>query len=107
MSPSSIAVPNARLLRLARAEQHRAKQLRTYRWAAHGITFAIGLVGLWLSGDASYVAALLAVCSESAAWGLRQRSRASHQQAEKGKRIYERIYEKISDRIFLAPAPSE
>ena len=27
--------------------------------------------------------------------------------AEKGKRIYEYIYAKISDRIFLAPAPSE
>ncbi|MET0603458.1 MAG: hypothetical protein ABW167_15840 [Baekduia sp.] len=89
MSPSTTAVPSARLLPLARAEQHRAKQLRTYRWAAHGVTFAIGLVGLWLSAEASYVAALLAACSESVAWVLRQRSRARHQHAEKGKRIAE------------------
>jgi creatinine amidohydrolase len=33
--------------------------------------------------------------------------RPSLASAEKGKLIYERIYAKISDRIFLAPAPSE
>ncbi len=33
--------------------------------------------------------------------------RPSLASAEKGKRIYERIYSKISDRIFLAPSPSE
>ena len=27
--------------------------------------------------------------------------------AEKGKRLYERIFAKVSDRIFLAPAPAE
>jgi creatinine amidohydrolase len=33
--------------------------------------------------------------------------RPSLASAEKGKRLYERIYAKISDRIFLAPAPAE
>lgn len=33
--------------------------------------------------------------------------RPSLASAEKGKRLYERIYSKISDRIFLAPAPAE
>jgi len=33
--------------------------------------------------------------------------RPSLASAEKGKQLYERIYAKISDRIFLAPAPSE
>ena len=33
--------------------------------------------------------------------------RPSLASAEKGKRIYERIYSKISDRIFLAPSPTE
>ena len=33
--------------------------------------------------------------------------RPSLADAEKGKRIYERIFAKISDRIFLAPAPAE
>jgi len=33
--------------------------------------------------------------------------RPSLASAEKGKRIYDRIYSKISERIFLAPAPSE
>ena len=33
--------------------------------------------------------------------------RPSLASAEKGKRIYERIYAKISDRIFLAPSPAE
>ena len=33
--------------------------------------------------------------------------RPSFASAEKGKRIYERIYSKISDRIFLAPSPTE
>lgn len=95
MSPGGGALPIARLLRLARAEQHRAKLLRTYRWCAHAVTFTIGLAGLWLSGEASYIAALLAVVSETGAWMLRQRSRARHQRAEQGKRIAElrRFYE--------------
>ena len=33
--------------------------------------------------------------------------RPSLASAEKGKRLYERIYSKISDRIFLAPPPAE
>ena len=33
--------------------------------------------------------------------------RPSLADAEKGKRLYERIFAKISDRIFLAPAPAE
>ena len=33
--------------------------------------------------------------------------RPSLASAEKGKLLWERIYSKISDRIFLAPAPSE
>jgi creatinine amidohydrolase len=33
--------------------------------------------------------------------------RPSLASAEKGKRIYERIFAKVSDRIFLAPAPAE
>jgi creatinine amidohydrolase/Fe(II)-dependent formamide hydrolase-like protein len=33
--------------------------------------------------------------------------RPSLASAAKGKLIYDRIYSKISDRIFLAPAPSE
>jgi creatinine amidohydrolase/Fe(II)-dependent formamide hydrolase-like protein len=33
--------------------------------------------------------------------------RPSLASAEKGKLLWERIYSKISDRIFLAPAPAE
>ena len=91
MSPAArgAAVPDRPLLQLARAELHRAKQLRTARWCAHGVTFLIGLVSLWLSGGASYVAAFLAVVSEAVAWALRQRSHNHHHRAEQGKRIAE------------------
>jgi hypothetical protein len=83
------AVPDRPLLQLARAELHRAKQLRTARWAAHAVTFLVGLVGLRLSGNASYLGAMLTVVSEAVAWTLRQRSRTHHQRAEQGKRIAE------------------
>jgi hypothetical protein len=33
--------------------------------------------------------------------------RPSLSSADKGKLLYERIFAKISDRIFLAPAPAE
>lgn len=91
MNPSApgAAVPDRPLLQLARAELHRAKQLRSARWCAHGVTLALGLVGLWLNSEASYVAAMLAVFSEALAWTLRQRSRSHHQRAEQGKRIAE------------------
>jgi hypothetical protein len=85
----SAAVPDRPLLQLVRAEQFRAKQLRTCRFIAHGVTLVVGLTGLALSGNASYVAALLAVLSEIAAWMLRSESRAHHQRAEQGKRIAE------------------
>ena len=91
MTPSATgaAVPDRPLLQLARAELHRAKQLRTARWCAHGVTLAISVVGLWLSNEASYIAALLAVISEAVAWTLRDRSRNHHYRAEQGKRIAE------------------
>ncbi len=97
-SATGTAVPDRPLLQLARAELHRAKQLRTVRWCAHGVTFVIGLVGLWLSGEASYVAALVAVGSEAVAWTLRQRSRSHHQRAEQGMRIAElrRFYDRTT-----------
>lgn len=90
MTPSAtMAVPDRPLLQLTRAELHRAKQLRTTRWCAHGVTFLISLIGLWVSSEASYIVALLAVVSEAFAWMLRQRSRSHHQRAEQGKRIAE------------------
>src|SRR6185436_9165628 len=40
-------------------------------------------------------------------WLTVQIGRPSLASAEKGKLLWDRIYSKISDRIFLAPAPSE
>jgi hypothetical protein len=89
MNAAAGALPDRPLLQLARAELHRAKQLRTCRVAAHGLTLIVGAVGLSMSGHGTYVISLLAVVTEAAAWTFRQQSRAHHQRAELGLRIAE------------------
>ena len=76
----------ASLLGLARAEQERAKRLLRNRLYAHGVTLLLGLLSLSLAEPWVYVAAALAVGSESAAWWLRSIGLEAHILAETGRR---------------------
>lgn len=85
------------LLALPRAEQERAKvRLRARLWA-HGGTFVLCSVALFATEPAVYVTAVLALCTEAAAWFLRFQAGALHDQAEQGRRRATLIGELGSD----------